>query len=338
MNGLPGGLALILLSSVAAGIFSFPLRLRRRYPVDNMWLIGFLLGYLVLPHLAIQYMSRDWPAIIMTVSSVTLFAAVVFGIGWGMASIMFAHAIARVGLSLGFALIMSINTAFGSLIPLLRRWDAVSTQAAMLLLAGIGLCFVGSAVCGKAGIERERSILPPAEKAVPKAGGLSFMIGLVLCVFSGILSACANLGFEFAEPVAREFFRHGLHPAFASLGRWLPVYWGGAGTVLVFCCAQISRNRGWIYYRGGGAGLSLAMGGVLFLTQIPYGIGAHYLGALGTSIGWAINITASMIVANVIGLLAGEWKEASRSAKTLLAAGLIILLLAMILLALGNNA
>src|ERR1700730_14367674 len=66
-------------------------------------------------------------------------------------------------------------------------------------------------------------------------------------------------------------------------------------------------------------------------------MGAYYLGKLGTSVGWAINIAASLMIANVLGFFTGEWKSASSSSRRVLYTGLGVLLLAMVLLAEGNS-
>jgi hypothetical protein len=79
------------------------------------------------------------------------------------------------------------------------------------------------------------------------------------------------------------------------------------------------------------------MGMLWFLAMIPYGMGAYYLGRLGTSVGWAINIAASLIIANSLGFLTGEWKAASTTARRVLFTGLAVLVGAMVLLAKGNS-
>ena len=340
MTDYVAGYGLILVASVAGGVFPLPLRLRRRHAVANMWLFAFMFGYLAPAHLLVQLLIPDWPSAMSGAGGPALTTATLFGVGWGTASVLFAHAVARVGLSLGFAVIGGTNTAVGSLVPLLRRWEDVPAGAAAVVLAGIGLCVVGVAVCGRAGVQRERSATSPANGNTSQGCEGGLVVGLVLCVLSGILSACANLGFEAAEPIARQFDGQDVHPTLASICRWLPVYWGGSVAVLVCCGVQLTRGRDWGRYRGPGAKhdllLCLVMAGLLCMTQIPYGMGVYYLGALGTCVGWAIYLAGSIVIANLVGVLASEWRGAGRSAVVLLASGAVVLLLAMALLAWGN--
>lgn len=51
---------------------------------------------------------------------------------------------------------------------------------------------------------------------------------------------------------------------------------------------------------------------------------------------WAIYIAASLIVANMLGFLTGEWKIAAQVARRTLFVGLGVLILAMVVLGIGN--
>ena len=57
---------------------------------------------------------------------------------------------------------------------------------------------------------------------------------------------------------------------------------------------------------------------------------------MGPSIGWAIINGVQILVANVIGLLTGEWKGASKKSANWIVAGIIVLMLGVSVLARGN--
>ena len=248
------GFGLVFFAAICVGAFAVPLRLRRRYELENMWGLAYLVGIIVIPLLAAQMVLPDWSSVLRSAGADTVLAAS-FGVLWGIGSVTFALGISAVGLSLGSALIGGITTASGSVIPLVKRWHTVPGEARALVLLGIVLCLVGVAFFGRAGILRERSAV--SDRPTPSAThptGTVFLLGLVWCIPSGLFSACANLGFDFAEPISREFVRMGVHPAFASLGRWLPVYWGGYASVLIFCGARLVKRRTWTHFTGPGAG------------------------------------------------------------------------------------
>ena len=335
------GFGLVFFAAICVGAFAVPLRLRRRYEMENMWGLAYLVGIIVIPLLAAQMVLPDWSSVLRSAGADTVLAAA-FGVLWGIGSVTFALGISAVGLSLGSALIGGITTASGSVIPLVKRWHTVPGEARALVLLGIVLCLVGVAFFGRAGILRERSAV--SDRPTPSGThptGTVFLLGLVWCILSGLFSACANLGFDFAEPISREFVRMGVHPAFASLGRWLPVYWGGYASVLIFCGARLVKRRTWTHFAGPGAGrdfsLTMAMAVLLFSAQLFYGMGAQVLGRLGTSVGWAVYTASSLIVPNLFGFLSGEWRGTSARSIKALVWGLFVLIVAMIFLAWGNS-
>ena len=72
---------------------------------------------------------------------------------------------------------------------------------------------------------------------------------------------------------------------------------------------------------------------LLVLGLLPYGMGAHLMGATGTSVGFAVTTAGSLLVANLMGLWLGEWREAPPAARRWLWAGLLTLIAAVIVLA-----
>ena len=101
------------------------------------------------------------------------------------------------------------------------------------------------------------------------------------------------------------------------------------------------KTGSWRNYAGAGAGrdalLSFAMGAFHFISQIAYGAGAYYVGRLGTTVGFAVMISASIIIANLFGFVTGEWKTAVRSSIHMLYVGLMGLIIAVLILAYGNS-
>ena len=55
---------------------------------------------------------------------------------------------------------------------------------------------------------------------------------------------------------------------------------------------------------------------------------APKLGKLGPAIGWPLSLVVSLVTANCVGFLTGEWKHCSRTARRWMMVGLAILLVA----------
>jgi L-rhamnose-H+ transport protein len=344
VNNLFLGISLISVTALANGVFSIPLRHRRRYAVENMWIVGFVLGNFALPQLAVQFLVPGWWEAIRSAPVGSVLLALALGAGWGVASVFFSQAIARVGVSLGYALIMGLIMVTGSVIPLARNCPP-SAMVWTLSLAGIAVALAGVALAGRAGILRERSQNAATNANEPSAQRRSskiFVLGVIFCVIAGLLSACSNLGYDLFKSAMAGRVDPGVHPAMASMVPWLPLYWSGPATVLIISAVQMTRNRTWNRFRGEGAAhdlrLTLLMAVLFSLTQIPYGMGAAYMGKLGTSVGFAISMVLSLAVANLAGVLTGEWRGAGRKAFGALLTGLACLVAATLLLAWASQA
>jgi L-rhamnose-H+ transport protein len=346
MNPLIPGFGLILLAAVAGGAFAFPLRIQQRYAWENTWLLAFFFALICIPLTVVSIFLPVWRHALVAAGPATVLAAVGFGFLWGWGAVTFAIGITSVGMSLGYATIMGLAIAIGALIPMIRRWGQIPADARFFVLLGIATCLAGVAICGRAGVLRERAATARDEtKKVGASLGKTplkiFLIGLAWCVLSGFLSACANLGFEFADRVAQEAQQLGAGPLAASIGRWITVYWGGFFAILIGSGSTMLKNGTWRNYFKAGTGrdfgLALVAGSLHFLAQIPYGMATYYLGRLGTSVGWVFNIACSLLVANAIGFITREWQGAPKASTRTLFVGLAVLVIAMGILAHGNN-
>jgi len=73
-----------------------------------------------------------------------------------------------------------------------------------------------------------------------------------------------------------------------------------------------------------------------FLCIFFYGVGAWKLGDLGTSVGFAIFQSGSLIIGNGLGFFTGEWTAASSRSKGTLLMGLATLIFGIVVVSLGK--
>ena len=151
-------------------------------------------------------------------------------------------------------------------------------------------------------------------------------------IFSGIF----NVGFSLAQPIARYGRSVGLSD-FSSVNLfWLVMLAAGLLPNLGFCFYLLQKNHsfsGFVKPRSMrlyslSALMALLWGGSVFV----YGAAAPRLGALGTAIGWPLSLATGLVLANIIGLGLGEWKQAPRQAKVWMYSGIAVLLVAIIVL------
>lgn len=329
------GFALVLIAAITGGGLAVPLKRRRSFELENIYVPCTIVMMLILPFLMAAFVTPNWLEAMHAAGAGAVWKGVAYGFGWGVGSIMFGYGVTLAGMSVGFATIMGINTAVGSLLPLLVKSSAdLLTPGGWTILVGIAGCVVGVVICGRAGFLRERNASANGQQH-------KFRRALLICVASGLLSACANLGFAFTSRVGEEAQRLGVSPVFSTLDSWLPVFWGAAVSLLLWFGGLQIRRGTWRNNVGPNAvhdWLNGALMGLIwFVATIPYGMGTYYLGRLGTSVGWAVYMAFTLLVANIFGFITGEWRGALIPARRTLYAGLSILIAAIVVLAIGNS-
>ncbi len=329
------GFVLVFIAAIAGGGLAVPLKNRRKFELENIYIPSTLVMMIFLPLIMGALVAPEWVEAVRAAGAQTVWAGVAYGFGWGVGAVLFGYGVTMAGMSVGYATIMGINTAVGSILPFLVKSPAdLLTPGGLVILAGIAGCVIGVAVCGWAGSLRERQSGLSGERR-------KFGAALLVCVASGVLSSCANLGFAFTSRVGDEALRLGASPVFSTLASWMPVFWGAAAALLLWFGGLQIKKGTWRKNVGQHAAhdwmMGILMGVIWFVATIPYGMGAYYLGRLGTSVGWAVNIASSLLVANVFGFLTREWTGVPSRVLRILYSGLAILIAAIVLLAVGSS-
>ena len=350
MGTLTLGFFFVIFSAFTGGAFGLQYRVQKVYTVDNSAFLSVFIATIVLPLIVVPFLLPGWTDAIARVGWGTNLLVYALGFGWGMGAITYAFGFNLLGLALAGALIKGISVAVGAGIPLIRRWGEVEFYAKGTILLGIILLVLGTVICGKAGILRERFLKRKAgvkeslnSGTRKHAVGKVFWVGFFWCLISGLFSAFANLGYDFASPLEDAMVTiMGSELGWkATLIRWMPMYWGGMTALIIFMGGSMIKKGTWKNYFAPGTKrdccVSIGMGVDHFMAQIPYGIGAFYLGALGTTIGWGIHFGVMMIVVAVIGFILGEWKSVPKKAVNMLLYGIGILIVAMGILAYSNS-
>jgi L-rhamnose-H+ transport protein len=334
MSGGAMGLLLVVLGGLLAGNCMLPLSHIRRWPWECTWLVFSLISLVLVPYLIAVFTIPNWPYLYVTLPSAVWLPSLLLGFGWGIAQVLFGIAVVRLGMSLAFTFVIGLGTVFGTLIPLLtlHRAEMYSRNSA-LLVAGCGLTVIGVALSGIAGKLRERrAVGNDAGQGSLRKTDTAYLIGLGIAVLSGVLSAMLNLSLAFGEPIARAAIHDGADASQAAFAVWPVALAGGLIPNLGYAAWLLSKNRSWKLMTAGwrDASLSVLMGLLWFGAVAIYGISTRYLGRLGDSAGWAIYEITIVLTANIAGLMAGEWRRASRLSIGVLATGVLVLIVATI--------
>jgi L-rhamnose-H+ transport protein len=109
-----------------------------------------------------------------------------------------------------------------------------------IVLLGLGLTVLGIVVVAMAGAAKDAA-QSPEEKAATVAE-FNFRLGIMVAIFSGIMSACFAFGLAAGEPVKAIAAAHGAGALWTGLPILCMVMFGGLVTNAVWCAILMRRN------------------------------------------------------------------------------------------------
>lgn len=332
------GIAIILLGGILNGSFPLPMKFARRWRWENTWLVFSLTALLILPWILAAGFVPDLSEVYGEIPLRTLSLPLVFGFLWGIAQTTFGLGLSALGMAFAFPIVAGVSALFGSLLPLVVLSPADLLQPrGILLMVSIPILLVGLGLYAKAGLKRDRE-QPGSASSSPVPGG--FMAGLAICIFTGVVGPSWNLGFALSGDILRQSLDLGAGPITSTYAVWALVLTAGFIPNLLYCAFLLFRRHGWHLFAAAGwpreAILGIAMALLWLVGIVLYGIGATLVGTYGTSVGFALFISAQILISNSLGILAGEWKDTTRETKRLLAAGVVVILGAVVVLSLGG--
>jgi L-rhamnose-H+ transport protein len=272
------GLVLVLLAGFFQGSFLAPSKWIRGWEWENYWLIFAFTAYLICPWMLAFFTIPRLLEIYAGAPPRALAAALVFGAGWGFGAVTFGLGVEALGLALGFAVILGVAATCGAVIPLF--FSPLAAAQAGVIAASLVVMLAGVAVCSYAGKWKEKG-----------GAARSYRRGLTICIVSGLLSSCGNLGFAFGGAITERAQLLGVPAPTAPNVLWtlltFPLFLCNTGFAL-----YLLRRRGsavkYVVDMTRNSTLA-AMMGVMWMAGIAlYGVGARYLGPLGPSLGWAM--------------------------------------------------
>jgi len=327
------GLLLTLIAGLLSGNCMLPMKFARRWQWENTWLVFSVVSLVILPWALALVLVNDVGAVYAALPASAFAAPLGFGAGWGIAQVLFGLSVARLGLALGYAIIIGLGALLGTLVPLfVKSREVIGTGRGALILSGVAIMVLGIAVSARAGKAREGSGDRPA--------GGSYAAALAIAVLCGLMAPMLNYAFAFGQSIAEEAVRQGASPQAAGYAVWPIALLGGLIPNAGYSFWLLSRNGTWNHFRGNwrpDVWFSCLMGIFWMGAVAIYGVSSVYLGALGTSVGWALFQIFMIMTANLSGVLTGEWNRAPQSAKRGLWTGLGLLALATAVIAAGNR-
>jgi L-rhamnose-H+ transport protein len=336
-SDLLAGFLLVLLAGLLQGSFVLPMTMVRQWSWEHTWATFSLLGMFIFNWIIILFLVPNIFAVYGASPLRDLAILALFGMGWGAGAVLFGLGMDKLGMALGYPIIMGLIASLGGLIPLLVFFpQTLLTQKGLVLLAGTALVIFGIVLCSIGGSRRRAS-----EDKYSARQSNTFKAGLVIAILAGVLSCLPNVGAAFGENVTSTAERLGVSRAASGNLVWALLFTLGCVVNLAYCLYVMVRRRTWGQYWGRQTARNLGMSVLMALLWIGsfylYGAGAARLGHWGVVVGWPLFISLSIVAGNLWGLWRGEWRDARVSARRLLNAGLLVLIVAVITVALSNS-
>jgi L-rhamnose-H+ transport protein len=314
-------LTLILLAGGMNGSFAAPMKRVRSWEWEHIWLVWSFLGMVAIPLIVASATVPKLGAIYRAAEFHSLASTALYGMLWGASAILFGLGITRVGLALGFGIILGTSSSLGAVLPFLTlHRGQVFTLTGLLTLVGVCIILAGVAACAWAGILREAGKQQHSEGSVAA--------GLAICVLSGLGSSFMSVALNRATAIYGTAEAMGV-PSARSLNVVWPVLLGGGFVVNAAYCVflLVRRSNGARFRDDSVANLELALAMALLWSgsNFVYGAGARGMGPLGLVLGWPIFMATIVLTANAWGFLTGEWRNVGRRAAAWAVAGVALL-------------
>ena len=341
------------LGGLSSASFYTPYRGVRGWSWEIFWLFGGMFSWVLGPWFFASLMTKNLFGVLAAAPFETLQWCYIFGALWGLGGLTFGLTMRYLGLSLGMAIALGFTTAFGTLIPPIVSGQLVNqlvwTLSGQVILAGIAVTLIGIAVVALAGRSKESEMSDADKKKAIHE--FDFRKGLLIAVFSGVMSACFAYGLAAGEPIRQLSLQAGTGALWQGLPVLCVVLAGGFTTNFIWCAYLIVKNASLPELAGGkgkttpalpGATPLLrnaalcALGGLAWYFQFFfYTMGESQMGQYGFS-SWTLHMASIIIFSTLWGFALKEWAGASGKTLSLVILGIAVLVGSTLVIGYGN--
>ncbi|MGQ9574761.1 MAG: L-rhamnose/proton symporter RhaT [Thermoguttaceae bacterium] len=348
------GILLYVTGGLAGASFYLPFKGVRKWAWETYWMIYTLAGLLIVPWALALAISPNVLSVLRATPWDRLGLCFLFGAMWGAGGLTWGLMIRYLGVGLGIAIGCGLCAAVGTLVPpvFLGEYAEMVTRpggttALAALIAGVVVSLVGIVVTGAAGMSKQRELSEAQKKAA--VAEFHFTKGILLAIFSGVMSAGMSFGIRMGDVGGENSIvklAQRIEPNTPEVWAGLPVLvvvlLGGFTVNFLWCLLLHAKNHTGGDYLKAASPILLnlllaALAGAIWYSQLAcYTMGDSQIGKYKFS-GWSVFMSAQIVFSSLWGIVLLEWKGASARTRKLLAAGLVILVASMAIIAYGNH-
>ena len=340
---MPEGILTGTLVAIAAGLsngsFFLPQRYTRGWQWENMWFVFALISQVLVPWLVAWVAIPDLARVLRESPFSFFVPAIIAGVIWGIGMVTYGLGVKMVGIAAGNAIVAGVATASGSIGPMIvYSPDRIWSASGLISLAAIAIIITGIYIYGMSGVRRDRESRQAATSELSGRG--QFRAGMLLCLVTGVISTAFIYGFVSSGNLIQAAISAGTKPTVAGYLAWTVVFCTGSIPNLGYALYRMYQNRTGNTLFGSGCFLpnaalctlaaALWYGGVLL-----YGMATMHLGPFGPSVGFGVYVGGTVLFANLIGWIVGEWRGSSPAVIRGLLTGIAMILAGIVVIAVG---
>jgi L-rhamnose-H+ transport protein len=329
------GVTIFVLGGLAGAVFYLPFKKVKDWAWESYWFIYAVFGLVIVPWALALTMSPNVISVLRQAPGKELGYCFLCGAMWGVGGLTWGLLIRYLGVGLGLAIGCGLCSAAGTLIPPIIKGEfstLLADSAGQTSLGAVVVSLVGIVLVGAAGMSKESEL--PSEVKKATVAEYNFKLGLVVAIFSGVMSAAMNFGLQGGEAIAA--LAQKVEPVTSDA-------WKGFPVLVVVLFGGFVVNGGWCLFlnlKNGTIGdyakptaplgvnlFFAALAGALWCSQfVCLKTGEPAMGHL-KFVGWSVMFSSTILFSTILGLALGEWKNTSHRTRLLLTAGLLLLVI-----------
>ena len=338
------GILLAVISGAMGGSFYVPFGGVKQWSWEIYWLLMGLVSWMIVPVLVAWLTVPMLPQVLFDSPVQSLVLAYLFGAMFGVGAVTFGLTVRYLGISLGMAMIMGLGTAFATLIPPIvdgQFGNLLVTQSGTTVLLGVTVCLIGIAVCGYAGVCKDRELTD--EQKAMSVRDFALVKGFVVAAICAVTSCGTIYGINAGRAIGQVAVDLGTPDAYRNNAVLMIVLVGGFTVNSCWCLMLGIKNRSVSQYVAGPGTLLLAnyllvvLAALLWYGQMfLYGVSRTKMGVYDFA-SWALVMAFTITSSTLWGLVLKEWKGVGRRTLLLLGSGILVLILSAVITGIGSH-
>jgi L-rhamnose-H+ transport protein len=273
------GVMIFTLGGLAGAVFYLPFKKVENWAWESYWMIYAVAGLVIVPWVLAFSTSPNVISVLRASPLQQVGYCFLCGAMWGVGGLTWGLMIRYLGVGLGLAIGCGLCSAVGTIIPPIIKGnftELLQTQAGLASLGGVLVSLIGIVFVGGAGMSKENEL--PEEQKKAAVAEFNFKKGLLVAIFSGLMSAAMNFGLQGGPEIVK--LTIATQPATSNT-------WSGMPVLVVVLLGGFVVNAVWCLFLnlwnktiGDYAKSTAPLTGNFVLPDLPARFGARSLFAL----------------------------------------------------------